>query len=242
MWLPTLPHWRTCLWLAPTLALGVLAAGSLCGWLKASCGLRTGDTRKIFHFCVFTAAAVLSGALGFEAVNLLGGIAGLYVLAVLALGDGRPLYEALARESDAPRRSLHIVVPFAATAAGGITSIWLFGPWATVGIAVSGCADAVAEPVGIRWGRHRYRVPGFSGVRATRSLEGSAAVLAAAFAAAVVVLFLRPDGVARDLPRILFVAAAVAVVGALVEAASHHGLDNFTVQIAASAVAWLLLR
>jgi phytol kinase len=40
----------------------------------------------------------------------------------------------------------------------------------------------------------------------------------------------------------LAVALACAVVGATVEAFSTHGLDNLTLQIAASGTAWLLLR
>lgn len=167
---PTLPGLETCLWLAPTLAALVLAAGTISGWLKARQGLRTGDTRKIFHFTIFSVAAFLSHRLGFEAVNLLGGIVGLYVLVVLGLGDGRALYEALARESDAPRRSLYIVLPFVSTAVGGVLSTALFGRFSTVGFAVSGFADALAEPIGIRFGRHRYCAPSLGVGVAERAL------------------------------------------------------------------------
>ena len=61
---------------------------------------------------------------------------------------------------------------------GIISSIW-FGPFAIAGFLVTGLADAVAEPVGTRWGRHPYRVPSLSRTKSHRSFEGSAAVFIA---------------------------------------------------------------
>ncbi|MBI4606323.1 MAG: hypothetical protein HY721_30530 [Planctomycetes bacterium] len=240
MWTPRLPPLETAAWLAPALAALVLAAGFASGWLKVRRGLRTGDTRKLFHLAIFAAAAVLGRSpLGFEAVNLLGGVMTVYLAWVLAASEGSLLYEGIAREADAPRRSLHIALPFLATAAGGIAAVSLFGPHAVVGFAVTGVADAIAEPIGIRWGRHRYRVPTFGrGVVSHRSLEGSAAVLAASFAAALAVLAALPPELRGGPARIAATAAAVAATAALVEAVSPHGLDNLTLQVAASGVAW----
>jgi phytol kinase len=236
-WSPAIPPWGTVLWLAPALALFILAAGGLSGWLKLRRGARTGDTRKLFHFAIFTCAALLAGTLGLPAVNLLGGLMGLFILWILCRGEGSLFYEGLGREADHPRRSLHILVPFLATAAGGIASALLFGRYAIVGYAVAGWGDAVAEPVGIRWGKRRYRVPGLGGVASWRSLEGSAAVFAASFAAAAIALSLPALGDAAGLGPRLLVACGVAAAAALVEAVSHHGLDNLTVQLAASGAA-----
>jgi phytol kinase len=242
VWIPSLPPLAVSLWLAPLLALLAIGAGYLSGWLKLRRGFRTGDTRKIFHFTIFAAAAVLSRGLGFEAVNLLGGVVALYVLALLRLGDGNVFYEGLARESDRPQRSFYIVLPFLATAAGGILSTLFFGGFATVGFAVAGCADALAEPIGIRFGKHRYRVPNFGGgVTSSRSLEGSVAVLAASFLAAVLVLWVLRDGATGGASSVLLSAAVIAVLGTVVEAISHHGLDNLTLQVVASGIAHFLL-
>lgn len=238
MWPARLPPAVTSLWLAPALAILTLATGLLAGWLKARRGFRTGDTRKIFHFVVFTTAALLRLTLGIEAVNLLGGIVALHVGAALLQGDGSFLYEGLAREADSPRRSLHIVLPFLATAMGGVASAALFGPFAAVGFAVAGWGDAVGEPIGSRFGKHRYRVPGIGGVRATRSVEGSLAVFAASWAAAAIALaWLGHDAA----PLAIFAGAfLVALAATTLEAITHHGLDNLTVQLGASAAAWAL--
>jgi phytol kinase len=95
----------------------------------------------------------------------------------------------------------------------------------------------VGEPVGTRWGRHRYRVPSLAGVKATRSLEGSAAVLVVGASGAALVLL----GAGVPWPTAVGVGLACGVGGAAVEAFSTHGLDNLTVQVAAAAIAWWLL-
>lgn len=124
-----------------------------------------------------------------------------------------------------------------ATAAGGAISYLVAGRFAVVGYLVTGWGDAVAEPVGVRWGRHPYRVPSLAGVPAHRSLEGSAAVLVAGTISAWIAL------------RLLGFAGGAAVSAALacgaaatfVEAVSHHGTDNLTLQIVGSVTPLLLL-
>jgi phytol kinase len=74
-------------------------------------------------------------------------------------------------------------------------------------------------------------------VRVTRSLEGSAAVMLCGMAAAFLGLWV--CGITPQ--RALAVGAACGAVGAAVEAVSHHGIDNLTIQIAASGAAWYLL-
>ena len=102
---------------------------------------------------------------------------------------------------------------------------------------VTGWGDAVGEPVGDRWGKHRYRVPSLAGVVATRSLEGSGAVFLASTAAAALALF----GMGYGASVSVGVGAACGAAGAAVEAFSNHGLDNLTVQVATTALAWALL-
>jgi phytol kinase len=213
-------------------AFAVLAA-ALVGWLRVRRNIATPYTRKIFHFLIFTAAGV---------VDLLWGLGGVVVLATAAVavvsyavirGDGFPFYEAMARPRDAPRRTLFIVVPMAMTALGGVLSNLLFPGWAFVGYLVCGWGDAAGEPVGTRWGRHRYAVPSMGGVPATRSLEGSAAVLLVGALAAGMGLLAAGSAPAH----VVIIAVTAGTAGALVEAVSNHGLDNLTVQVAATAAA-----
>jgi len=218
-----------------------LAVAAVAGWfagrLRAVRGVAAPYTRKVFHFAIFTAAAAIHLWKGPSGVVVFGGFVALVVLAVVVRGKGHPPYEALARPSDAPHRSLFVLVPLATTALGGVLANILSPGYGYVGYLVAGWGDALGEPVGTRWGRHRYRVPTLAGVPATRSLEGSAAVLLGGFAAALAGLLIA--GVAPA--PALRAAALAAMVGAAVEAASSHGIDNLTVQAAAALVARLAL-
>jgi len=214
---------------------GIISAVVVAGLRRRA--VRVAYTRKIFHFAIFSGAAAVHTWWGLPGTNVYGAAVALLVLGAVMRGDGDPFYEALARESDRPRRTLFILVPLATTALGGLVSALLAGSFASVGYLVGGWGDAVAEPVGSRWGRHEYRVPSLAGVPARRSLEGSLAVFVVGWAGAAIAL--AAAGAEGGLPLAL-VAAACALVGAGVEAVSHHGTDNLTVQVAASLTAlWL---
>jgi len=230
-----IPDLTTLLWAGSLgLALGG-GIGAVAAGLRRR-GVRVPYTRKVFHFGIFTCAGAVHALGGLSATNAYGAAVALVVLAAVARGDGDPLYEALARETDRPRRTLFILVPLFTTAVGGLLSALLVGPYATVGYLVAGWGDAVGEPVGARWGRHPYGVPSIGGVTARRTWEGSAAVFAVSAGAALLGLL----GTGVPLERALGVAVAVAVAGTAAEAVSHHGTDNLTVQLAASLVAaWL---
>lgn len=229
-----IPDGGTLLVLAPL----ALAYGAAAAWLVARLhdrrGVRTPYTRKIFHFAIFTAATLVQIAWGLPGVTVFGAVVSLVVLYTVARGNDHPAYEALARPTDAPHRRRFVLVPLLTTALGGGIANLAFPGFAWVGYLVCGWGDAVGEPVGTRWGRHRYPVPSMAGVPATRSLEGSAAVLVVGALAA----FLGLLATGRDPLHAGTMALAAGAAGAAVEAFSTHGLDNLTVQVAASAAAW----
>ena len=128
-------------------------------------------------------------------------------------------------------------MPLATTALGGITANLFFYPYAFVGYLASGWGDAIGEPVGSRWGKHRYRVPSLARIRAERSWEGSLAVFCLSTLGIMITLCI----VQVHPLRALWVSLICGSVTAIVEGLSSHGLDNFTVQVAAAATAFLLL-
>jgi phytol kinase len=220
--------------------VGILVAafaGLACGWLKLRRGVRTGFTRKIFHFAIFSAAMVLQVAGGMAWVNA-------YAVGVVAVilwgiwrGAGNVIFEGMARERDEPHRAFYVVVPLITTALGGIVSNLLAGQFALVGYLVTGWGDAVGEPAGVWLGRHPYRVSTLRRVPCTRTAEGSAAVGIAAFLAAVIALSLLAP---QPWPALVWRAGVIAVLTVPLEALSPHGSDNFTTMVGASLAAmWL---
>src|SRR5690606_38740554 len=127
---------------------------------------------------------------GLPGVVVYGSVIALLVVGAVVRGEGSAFYEALARPTDAPHRSFFILVPLITTVLGGVLANLFFPDWAYVGYMAVAWGDAVGEPVGARWGRHRYRVPSLGGVPADRSLEGSGAVLiVSAIACGLVLMF-----------------------------------------------------
>jgi len=205
------------------------------GRLKRN-GTRTGYTRKVFHFLMFGTIAALQWRLGTSAVCLFGGMCTLTIFFAVWRGPGNILYEALAREKDAPHRTFFILEPYFATLVGGLVSNILFGPIAVAGYLVTGLGDAVGEPVGTRFGKHHYRVRSRSSVPATRSLEGSAAVFIMSAVALAMAASVSPriTIVHFGVLKILVIAGAAA----LAEAISPHGWDNATLQVVPTALVW----
>jgi phytol kinase len=237
LFLSSLPTPRLLLIVAPIAAGYLLLVAWFVGYLRTRRNVRTAYTRKLFHFLVFTGAGIVHLMWRLPGVTVFGIVSTLIVVYAVHRGSGFALYEALARPSDAPHGALFIIIPLVTTALGGIATNSFFAAYAYVGYLVCGWGDAVGEPVGSRWGRHTYNVPSLAGVRAQRSIEGSTAVFVVGTVAAIIGL--RAAGVAMH--TALGVGIACGAAGALVEAFSTHGLDNFTTQVAAAAVASLLL-
>ncbi len=165
---------------------------------------------------------------------------GIFVFLSVKAGDGNFFFESMAREKDSPRRGYFVIVPYLATALGGIVSNLLFGSSAIMGYAICGAGDAVAEPVGLRFGKHTYRVPSLKKVRISeRSLEGSLSVFIVSAIISLfffILLFQSPFSMAIVSSLLL----SIAVV--FVEAFSFHGADNLSIQITVSTLAYFFIK
>ncbi|NJD09358.1 MAG: hypothetical protein FIB01_02565, partial [Gemmatimonadetes bacterium] len=138
------PDLPTTLLVTPVaLACGLLAA-TLVARLRRG-GMRVPYTRKIFHFCIFTAVTIVQLRWGLPGVTVFGSLVSLLVLGAVLRGDGHPLFEALARPTDAPHRARFVLVPLLTTALGGGFANLLFPGYAWVGYLVCGWGDAVGE-------------------------------------------------------------------------------------------------
>jgi phytol kinase len=205
----------------------------LSGTIKLSHGIKTNYTRKLFHILVFTLAGVVGFFWGFKAVMFYGGITALIVIYVIYLGRGNLLFEGIGREQDEPHRAFYIGVPFISTAIAGLLNNFLFAELALVGYLVAGWGDAIGEPVGVRFGKHRYKVPSLRRVGCERSIEGSLAIMSMSMVGTGVALYV----IGITAWWVLIPAALVTgLATAVIEAYSPHGIDNFTTQVVAVSV------
>lgn len=115
--------------------------------------------------------------------------------------------------------SLMIVAPIA---------MLLGGVWAAAAaIVLMAWADGLADPIGRRYGAHKYRIFG-----STKSIEGSLGFFVVGFAAVAVTLefFSAFSSLPAGFNIPLF-SLAIAALGTLIEALSPAGTDNLTVPI-----------
>jgi len=235
--IPTLPEFLVGF---PLFGVYAYAALFFAGWLKTRRSVRTGYTRKIFHFLIFTTASLIQAFLGLRLLCLFGTATSAVIAYALLRGEGHLLYEAMAREKDAPHRTYFIITPYLATLFGGILSNVLFGEAALAGYLVTGFGDAIGEPVGTRFGRHPYRVPSlFATVASTRTLEGSTAVCLVSFLALALARVISP--IIAAYPPSWLALAGIAMLCAVAEAFSPHGWDNMVLQILPSGLLTLFL-
>lgn len=108
----------------------------------------------------------------------------------------------------------------------GVVCLWIWLAPATLGYVfvaffISGVGDALAEPVGLYWGKRRYRTRALFTKRSyIRTLEGSAVVFASGVIAVLIV-----HGVALT-PQGWLALALFPIVGAVAEAKSPHTWDQ----------------
>ena len=232
-----LPSKSLILMTGPFIFIYVVLIAILVCYLKLRHQMRTPYTRKIFHFLIFSTAGIFQYRFGLPLVVLFGSVVSVIILVTVMIGEGFVMYEALARENDRPHRTLFVLVPLLTTALGGIIINLFFAKFAFIGYMVGGWGDAVGEPVGTRWGKHRYAVPSLMGVPAQRSLEGSTAVVIVSSLIAFIGLYVFH----YPAPTALGTAILCGVGSAAIEAISNHGLDNLTIQVAAAGIASLVL-
>jgi len=231
----TIPELR---WSFPMFALYAMLAALISGYIKIHYRWNTDHTRKIFHFLIFTAAAVIQFIWALPGVLLFGMTVAVVILWACVRKNQSPFYQSIARSRDNPHQLFFIVLPFIATGLGGLISNLLFRDYAIFGYLLVGWGDAAAEPAGIRWGRHKYSVLSMAGIKAIRSLEGSLTL----FVIGIIACMLLSLFFQQDTQTMIPVALMCSLTGVLVEAVSIHGMDNLTVQVAVSGMAYLILN
>ncbi len=92
------PSWKVILICGPLALLWSFMCLYFSGYLKVHMAWRTGYTRKMFHFLIFTSVVAIQSVWGTPVVCLFGGMCTLVILYAIVRGRGNLFYEAMARE------------------------------------------------------------------------------------------------------------------------------------------------
>jgi dolichol kinase len=164
----------------------------VCGLLVLRLGVRVNYTRKINHFVLFFVPIYLATLFSHQQSMITVGMTGLLLMGSIGMYSapirGRvpvlnTMFLSFDRPEDRPYTLLWLQTQIAAGYMVIVPLAIMFARQGTpelmlIPILINGIGDGLAEPVGVRFGRHTYRVrPLNGGGTYTRSLEGSACVL-----------------------------------------------------------------
>ena len=99
-----------------------------------------------------------------------------------------------------------------------------------LGILIMGYGDGFAAIVGVKYGKHKFKVLGNN-----KSLEGTLAMFLFSFIVSLVILYI------FNPVNIILYSLVLSVVATILEAFSPYGFDNLTVPLGTSALYYLLI-
>lgn len=220
-------------------SIGLIALG--CGQLVTQTGIKVNYTRKIMHFSLFFIPIYLDQLFFYEKTLNLIIISFLVFTAVLfiyikPIRERSPLitlmFRAFDRPEDRPHTLLWLVTQVAAGYMVIVPMIILFAAydlrqWILIPLLITAIGDGLAEPVGVRFGRHKYTVNAlFTNKKYFRTLEGSACV----FIASLVLIAVHHATFTP--PQFITAMILMPVVMTLTEAFSPHTWDSPTLFLA----------
>ena len=205
------------------------------GLLVVKLNWKVNYTRKINHFFVFFLPYINKLIFPFEEsfyTQIIISIVGLLTLAIYL----KPLREkvyiiqlmfaAFDRPEDRPYTLKWLFTQYLATYLVAVP-LWLV--FSKIGhteaipmiILINAIGDGLAEPIGITWGKHKYKVKAlFTNREYTRSIEGSACVF---FSSLIILLFFHNSFTSL---QFIFALLFVPITATLVEAKSPHTWDS----------------
>lgn len=233
--------WELSYWRIVVFLVVIIFSWCSTGYLRLQGYLRAGDARKINHILALAGVALWFGWLPIGMARASAIVTGVCILILVTLTclfrHIKPFSWAFAantRPSDAPYESLLFWTSWLMSILALLIADLVFMDIQVSRTAalIVGISDGLAEPIGIRWGRHRYQVQWTNRMKpSVRSIEGSLCVAVSCFL--IVVCSYASSGMLLW-PQLIGGALLIALVLTIIEAISPHGWDNFTVPVSAA--------
>jgi dolichol kinase len=218
------------------LKLVILYTVQFCtGLLVKHKGMKVNYTRKINHFVLFFVPLFLDRALAYDksfGYFTLGAVAAVLSLVIYIepirkkVPPIATMFISFDRPEDRPHTLFWLTTQLAAGYMVLLPMIVLFYyydlmAWIFIPVLINGIGDGLAEPVGVRFGRHSYTVRAlFSSKKYVRTLEGSACVFLTTI---IIVAFFHATFTPGQLVSALIV---LPLLMTLAEAISPHTWDT----------------
>ena len=215
----------------------IYVASYVGGTLVVKKGLKVNYSRKIIHFSGFLAPVLVTAIMPVQTMYSISKVLWGTAVSLLSMAVytkpvrersaiAMRMFHAMDRPEDRPHTLLWLYTQMVAGALVLIPVVIYFQNrglmmLATIPILINGLGDGLAEPVGVRWGKHKYNVRAlFTKQTYTRSIEGSACV----FITSILALVLFRDSFTGT--QLLILLLVVPLASTLAEAFSPHTWDT----------------
>ncbi|MBI3866474.1 MAG: hypothetical protein HY290_31725 [Planctomycetia bacterium] len=188
-------------WMAESLKIACLALIAwVCGLSVRHRNFKVNYTRKVNFFALYLIPLLVDHVFPYEPTAVESALRAVFFMAFLVfmtapirerVPPAATMFLSYDRPEDRPYTMLWLTTQLIAGYAILIPMTWVFrrmelSELIFIPVLVHGIGDGLAEPVGVRFGRHKYAARAlFSDRRYTRSLEGSACVLVAGIVAVI---------------------------------------------------------
>jgi phytol kinase len=215
----------------------IYAMQYVAGTLVVKANLRVNYSRKLIHFSSFFAPVIVTALspiqVTYSTTNMLWGSLVALIAMVIYVQPIRTrsaivmrMFRGMDRPEDRPHTLLWLYTQMLAGYVVLVPAVMYLQHQdlvmlSVIPIVINGFGDGLAEPVGVRWGKHTYKVRAlFTDKLYTRSLEGSACVF---FSGVLVLLGFMHEFTA---PQFLVLLVVVPIATTLAEAFSPHTWDT----------------
>ncbi|MGL6298221.1 MAG: hypothetical protein ACRC1M_03530 [Methanobacteriaceae archaeon] len=212
----------------PAAIIGPGLIMTIMGYLNDS-GWKDAHTRKLLHIIAFIAFTIFLAFAPFSSIIILI-LSGIVSIAIASFGGEDFLwFRAVARNADNEEEKTYVILPLLCSGLWLLFALFIFPK--EIAIIATLCValgDAIAEPIGLRFGKHKYTARAIKGPSSQKSIEGSLGV----FIVCTLILLVFTQNI--------LLAVLLGLFLSIVEGISPRGTDNITIPVAAAIILTIL--
>lgn len=214
--------WYPAAIIGPCLIMAIMGYLNDYGWEDA-------HTRKLLHIIAFIAFTIFLAFAPFSSIIILI-LSGIISIAIASFGGADFLwFRGVARKADNKEEKIYVILPLLCSGLWLLLALFAFPK--EIAIIATLCValgDAIAEPIGLRFGKHKYAARAIKGPSSQKSIEGSLGV----FIVCTLILLIFTQNI--------ILAILLGFLLAIVEGISPRGTDNITIPVVAAIILSIL--
>ena len=216
--------------------LSTFIIGNIAYFLKERKNWKSSSSRKFNHFGISLVSIIFFSFIPIAdtIVTAIFTSLSILIIYIISANSNRPLVQSIIqsniRTRDEPHGTFFVFLPLITGQIALYISLIFINPvFAKIAFCSMGFGDGLAEPIGTKFGKHKYKVKDILWkTENTKSLQGSAAVLIVSFLASIIILYVYQS---FSYIQIIYLSILYSIFISFIEGISPRGLDNFLIII-----------